>query len=447
MKKSLSVLLFLSLAFGSVEEAKRLIEQEDYEEAVLLLREELKKGKGLHVLELYALASVRIGEVEEAIKASEEALRLDPESKTARLVLAEAYIVKNKPDEAINLLVKLPESDEKNFLLGQAYLRKSQPELVRKHLSKVSPSSPRYKEALFYLALLERESGRQSLFLRYQEELKKDPAYGILIEGVLKERVKRFGVRLGMEYDTNVNISSGDVPRRKSTRGVAEFYYIHRGESLDYTARLYGNSNSKVPSYDVYRASVDGRYTKGGIFLPFGLGYTMVGRDYYSAQAYSGLGAYLGELRTSLRVGYEGYRSAPLEEEKRSAPFGKLEVDGSFQGGDFYSGLYASAGYYATKGKNWRRAELSVGGYANKRLGRLGLGISAELTYTPYTQTNTLFGKKRKDTYARLSPFVSYQILPTTYLLTTYSYNRNASNIGIYDYVRHIFSISLSHEF
>ncbi|RMH01926.1 MAG: hypothetical protein D6699_06425, partial [Aquificota bacterium] len=144
MKKSLSVLIFLSLAFGSVEEAKRLIEQEDYEEAVLLLREELKKGKGLHVLELYALASVRIGEVEEAIKASEEALRLDPESKTARLVLAEAYIVKNKPDEAINLLVKLPESDEKNFLLGQAYLRKSQPELVRKHLSKVSPSSPRY---------------------------------------------------------------------------------------------------------------------------------------------------------------------------------------------------------------------------------------------------------------------------------------------------------------
>ncbi|HOF56793.1 MAG TPA: tetratricopeptide repeat protein [Syntrophorhabdaceae bacterium] len=73
--------------------------------------------------------------------------------------------------------------------------------------------------------------------------------------------------------------------------------------------------------------------------------------------------------------------------------------------------------------------------------------ITSDASFTNYRHENSIYGMQRKDDTYINSALLTYEFRPKTYLTGQYTYTRDKSNIGSYDYKREIFSLGIEYRF
>jgi lipopolysaccharide assembly outer membrane protein LptD (OstA) len=73
--------------------------------------------------------------------------------------------------------------------------------------------------------------------------------------------------------------------------------------------------------------------------------------------------------------------------------------------------------------------------------------VGASYQESRYDAVDILLGEKRKDKYSGLDAAVSYAIDRNWSVRGEYAYNDNSSNLALYEFKRHLYTIKLRYEF
>jgi hypothetical protein len=73
--------------------------------------------------------------------------------------------------------------------------------------------------------------------------------------------------------------------------------------------------------------------------------------------------------------------------------------------------------------------------------------LSGDIFLQDYKNTHTVFGKKREDKSYTASATFLITLLKGLYLNLQYTFNRDDSNVAVYDYNRNIYTVGFEYRF
>ncbi|MFN3599496.1 MAG: hypothetical protein ACK4VK_07175, partial [Aquificaceae bacterium] len=451
-----SFLLVLSLSLSSyanMEQVKEHIKRGEYEEAMPLLEELIKKdGLSEERSLLRSYLMLKVGDVKGAIKQTEEDLAFLP-SRRLRLRLAYLYALDGNIKKAKEILNAQKEKDQEYyFTKGHIEYLEGNYTSAKYSLLKVSPSSPNYSEAQFYLAqiyAIEKDSNRFYLSLSKIERGSEYSIYGESLRESYQQR-KKFGLNLslGLEYDTNL-LGVFDLETKiKTSKTFASLSASYEGDNLRGRVRAYHSFNRKGSSYNIGFYSLELESLLGNFSFPLKVDYITLGGDFYANINQVGI-AYrsnYGSLYTI--IGYQNYLSQAFDFENRDGYF--LQIGHRYE--YIRDKVYINQETYArstdAKGQNWDSLSVGVKLFGNYALNdRLSLGMNTAFEGYSYTRENQAFLKKRRDAFLSLSPFLNLNLYRNFSLLLSYTYMRNLSSINYYSYKKNLYTLQLIGKF
>lgn len=292
---------------------------------------------------------------------------------------------------------------------------------------------------------------------------------------------------LHLQFDDNVvlkpgddtlasNITNEDDYREVVTGGI-EYIPVNR-RPLDYSAHysFYISNHHDLSSFDVMSHSVAlfpsrilNSVSKAGLALRYN--HTWVDDDEYLSTAaitptYT---RYIGKkntIQTYLNYARKEFLTpSSAGDEDRDAdvysasvswfsffkqdrgifvPFMESFELSAFGENEGYLNLLYEFSKEETDGRNWEYIGNKVALiYLMPLLQNAKLRLAGDVKYENFTNNHTIFNKERRDIIYGLSGLLFYKFHENLDLQLLYSYRRDDSNIGIYDYDRNVYSIGI----
>jgi tetratricopeptide (TPR) repeat protein len=439
----------------------------------------------------------------EAKKYFRNAMNLPPKIKEVYLELAEVYYELGELQNAMDVLMKAERESvrpgQTAYMKGLVLLAMNKNIEAVESFQKAGELSPELSQAVDYqmgLAYLNDDQLDKSEQL-FNNVIQADPdsdmsafSRNYIAEIEKKKRDQapwRFYLGLHFQYDDNVILSpSSDVAASEITdeddyrevlTGGIEYFPEIEGP-LDFNAHysLYISNYHDLSEFDVNSHSlalVPG-YEINNVSkadLAFSFGYSWVDYDKYLATAaisptYTHVLSNDSTLQTYVSYKRKDFlQSPPAPEEDRDAdeyslnfnwfyffgqkigtlvPFTAQFDLSSFSQSDGYVNLFYKVSKNDADGINWD--------YFGSRFivttlfplhEKVKLRISGDGDYRDYDNTHTFFNKERRDIRYGLSALLFYRFAKNFNLQLLYVYDRQDSNVTIYDYTRNIYSIGI----
>lgn len=444
------IVLLVSLpSFASMERIREHMREGEYEEALPLL-EDLIKKQGLSeersLLRSYIL--LKTGNIKQAIKHTEEDLKFIP-SKKLRLRLAYLYGADGQTRKARGVLRDIREKDEDYyFLSGYLHFLEGNFTKAKYDLSKVSRNSEHYNEAQLYLAQVYSIEGSSHGLKNAVSRMDSSSEFYFTAQSLKKSHEDRkklnFTISIGTEYDTNLLGVFELQTKTKTWKSFGSLSASYEGDSLKARARAYISSNQKGSSYNLNFYSLELEPLWDRLSFPTRIDHITLGGDFYANMAQLGI-AYKSLFgSTYLSLGYQNYLSQPFDFENRDGYFLQTGHRYEYFSDKLYFNFELFGRHTDTKGKNWDSLSGGIrlfGNYALNR--RFSAGINSAIEGTNYISENQAFLKRRRDLFFSISPFLNLNIYNNFSLMLSYTHMRNLSSINYYSYRRNLYTIQL----
>jgi len=150
-----------------------------------------------------------------------------------------------------------------------------------------------------------------------------------------------------------------------------------------------------------------------------------------------GGGYQIGQLLLSANAGLQDYTSFGTAEDKRDGFHLYAEGKYHFAYGKPAIELVFRMGYEGSEGKNWKNAYLYPYADVNYDWKSLNFGFSGGVAYYNFTENHSLYGKRRRELFLNVNPYIRYIFGKGIYGELSYRFTRNSSNIEAFDYTRH----------
>jgi tetratricopeptide (TPR) repeat protein len=475
-----------------VQQAKQQLEKENYDEALEALNEAWQKGK--HTPEkAYLLGKVHRLRLEyrKAKEYLEEAVRLKPDYLEARLLLADTLMGLEQWGPAREQLKQLEaagyQPGQVALLQGQIASRQGEHEKAVEYLRQAEKDPAVAQEAKFQLSLAlaaQKKFGdaRKSM----EEAIAAAPNtptadIGQRYLGALETRWQelrpfRATVTAGWDFDSNVTLQPGDPTAAQQVSGKGDAVYTQTG-IFEYTFGAgkpwslltqylyFQNFHIRLTKFDMlsHTAGVSPIYTweRGRLYLPFNFNYTDVENDkYYTAFYFTPTYLHMATPKVGLEFGARFYRQyywfpVSLVQDDRSG----RNAGGSL---GLYYFLKNQEGYLLARfayehdfasGSNWSNNSYRfffAGLYPLTP--RLKASLFVDFIIQPYE--NVFFdGRRANHDSPRNDKIVifgaqgTYKVYKGLEMNLHYYFVRDASNIAIYDYHRHIVGGQLGYRY
>ncbi len=474
-----------------IQQARQQIDRENYDEALEALNAAWQQG---HTPEkAYLLGRVlrlRL-EYQKAREYLEEALRLKPNYPAARLLLAETLMGLEQWSPAQEQLKQLEasgyEPGRTALLLGQLAARRGEQGQAVDYLQRAAQDPAVAQDAKFQLSLvLAQQRQYREAQKTMEQAIAVAPAtptadlgqrYLTALERRSHEnRPFRFLVTTGWDYDSNVTLQPGDPAAAQQVSGKGDAVYTQTGV-VEYTLgagrpwslltqyMYYQNFHPRLTKFDMlgHTAGLSPIYTweKGRLYLPFNFNYTDVENDKYYTSYYF-TPTYLHML--SPKVGLEfGGRTArqyywfplSLPQDDRSGRIlgGSLGLYYFFKNQEGYLLARGTFEHNWASGDNWSSncyRFFFAGLYPVTS--KLKTSLFVDFMLQPYVNDFTgspqfLSGSPRNDKILILGAQATYTIYKGLEANIHYYFVRDASNVALYDYDRHIIGGQLGYRY
>ncbi len=475
-----------------VQEVMKNLSQENYEEALELLRRSWERGPRT-AEKAYLLGQVnrRLLRYTEARANLEEALRLQPHYPEAQLLLADTLIALDQPEQAEPYLQRLEaagyQPGQTSFLLGMAAFKQKRFERAATYFRRAQQDPRLAQDAKFQesMALAAQDKIPEAQrTMREAVSLNPRTATGGYAQGYLAamemrlKEVKRFraNVALGFDYDSNVTLQPGSEVAAQQVSGQGDVLYTQLA-NLEYNVvpsgpfalwASYGyfqTLHRRLTKFDMISntAGLTPAYTfaNSRLWMPFTFNYTDVESDkYYTSFLLAPTYLHLITPKIGLEVGARFSRFyywfpffIPEDNRSGRSAGGSLGVYYFLANQEGYVQLRFGYDHYATSGSNWdnNAYRLTLGGLY-PLTSRLKVRGFVDLAFQPYTNTwvgNNLAAAnpKRDDTILILGAEATYNLWKGLELNGHYFFIRNNSNIALYDYNRHIIGMQLGYRY
>ncbi len=408
----LFICVLTSLSFSlSLSDLRKMVEEGEYEEVEahienLMISEDVSED----LLVILAEAKTGMGKLEEAQSLINSVLSKNPSNSNALLALAEIKSLQEEYYEALKILKKLPDSPKKNFLLMSISLNSGDLISVRRFLLKIPSES----------------------------------SYSVLGDRLFESVAGfRFNFRAGAGYDTNPTVTPEGVPLAKTP---SAFGTVAGGMSYE-AKRLSANLNAdyvlyqSVPDFNTLTLVGETSLHLGFISIPLNVEYISLGGNLFRAVGGIGGTIDLFGARTTVSVGYQDYYEVERKEENRDGPFAQLSALKSSASGNIRWSVSGVLRYDNSAGSNWKRVVFFpgiAGGYAR---GNFTFNLSLGAGYYYYMNRDSIFGKRRQDIYAVVSPSINYN-MGRYFVELRADLSQNMSNIELYRYRREVATLS-----
>jgi len=198
------------------------------------------------------------------------------------------------------------------------------------------------------------------------------------------------------------------------------------------------------------------RFDKSTLSFPTTFSHTSVDRRSYLVSPSTGVQYNLAVGQDQMGQAFLKYKynqflwTAATSDEDRDGP----QLDTGFGWFWFFAKQkgYVNARYGFsndwTKGQNWDHHENRLDALLLVPLhDKLDFSIATGVNFQDFDNTHTIFAVKRNDTQWSASTLISYSLTKWAEVQAQYTFIRNESNIGVYDYKRRISSIGITIKF
>jgi tetratricopeptide (TPR) repeat protein len=475
-----------------VQQAIKQLDRENYDEALEALNEAWQKGSHTPEKAFYLGKVHRLRlEYQKAREYLEEALRLKPNYPEARMLLADTLMGLEQWSQAEEQLKQLEstgyEPGRTALLLGQLAARRGEQKKAEEYLRRAEKDPGVAQEARFQLSLVLATARRlQEARKTMEEAIAAAPntptadigqRYLTVLERRAQEyRPFRFNVTAGWDYDSNVTLQPGDASAAQQVSGKGDAVYTQTGV-MEYTLgagrpwslltqyAFYQNFHRRLTKFDTVSntAGLSPIYTweKGRLYLPFNFNYTDVENDkYYTAYYFTP--TYLHMLTPKVALEFGGrvarqYYWIPLafpQDDRSGRVLGSsLGLYYFFKNQEGYLLARGSYEHNFASGDNW-----SSNSYRLYLAGlypvtsRLKASLFLDFLLQPYVNdfmaSPQLFrGSPRNDQILIVGAQATYTIYKGLEANIHYYFVRDASNVALYDYDRHILGAQLGYRY
>jgi tetratricopeptide (TPR) repeat protein len=385
-----------------------------------VMKAEQEGIKPAHALFLNGLILLKEGKADEAINALERAKSLDPLlSQAADFQIAAAYVKKQKYEEARKSLRTLQEMDPS---------------------SEIASFAKEYDRALERTVQMYRPwQFRVGLAYQYDDNI------------VLKPTTDIAGVDISGERDSSI----------VGTLGIIYSPFINQPYFLNCYYTLYTNSYFHTTSHNLLTQTLTiapGLNLKNGtLSLPLSYAHVWLSGDNY-------MGLFKANPTLQIAVNSNNIIQFSVGYDRREMREDSLDSDENRDGNIFsltagyYYPFHEGKGIFSliyeytnddTDGKNWantgHRANMSI--LIPELFRKTDLILSGDIFLQDYKNTHTVFGKKREDKSYTASATFLITLLKGLYLNLQYTFNRDDSNVAVYDYNRNIYTVGFEYRF
>lgn len=474
-----------------VREAVKQIDRENYDEALEALNQAWQKGRTPE--KAYLLGKVyrlRL-EYQKAREYLEEAVRLKPNYPAARLLLAETLMGLEQWDLAQEQLKQLEaagyEPGRTALLLGQLAARRGEQSQAVEYLRRAEQDPAVAQDAKFQLSLV---LAGQRQYREAQKAMEQAIAvapgsptadlgqrYLTALERRSQEtRPFRFLVTTGWEYDSNVTLQPGDPAAAQQVSGRGDAVYIQTG-TFEYTLgagrpwslltqyAYFQNFHRRLTKFDMlgHTAGLSPIYTweKGRLYLPFNFNYTDVENDkYYTSYYFTPTYLHMLTPKVGLEFGGRAARqyywfplSLPQDDRSGRVLGGSLGLYYFFKNQEGYLLARGTYEHNWASGDNWSNNTYRfffAGLYPVTS--RLKASAFVDFMLQPYVNDfigspQFLSGSPRNDKILILGAQATYTVYKGLEANIHYYFVRDASNVALYDYDRHIIGAQLGYRY
>jgi len=474
-----------------VQEARRQLDRENYDEALEALNQAWQQG---HTAEkAYYLGKVhrlRL-EYQKAREYLEEAVRLKPNYPEARLLLADTLMGLEQWRPAQEQLSQLEaagyEPGRTALLLGQLAARQGEQKKAAEYFRRAAQDPAVAQEAKFQLSLaLAGQRRYREAQTSMQEAIAAAPAtptadigqryLAALERRATEDRPFRVTVTTGWDYDSNVTLQPGDPAAAQQVSGKGDAVYIQTGV-MEYTLgagrpwslltqyMYYQNFHPRLTKFDMlgHTAGLSPIYTweKGRLFLPCNFNYTDVENDkYYTSFYFTPTYLHMLTPKVGLEFGGRAARqyywfpiALPQDDRSGRVLGGSLGLYYFFKN---QQGYLLARGVYEhnwASGDNWSSNSYRLFVAALYPVtSRLKASLFADFILQPYVNNfigspQFISGSPRDDQILILGAQATYAIYKGLEANIHYYFVRDASNVALYDYDRHIFGAQLGYRY
>ncbi len=474
-----------------VQQASKQIDQENYDEALEALNAAWQQG---HTAEkAYLLGKVHRFRLEyqKAREYLEEALRLKPNYPAARLLLAEVLMGLEQWSLAQEQLKQLEasgyEPGRTALFLGHIAARRGEEKQAVDYLRRAEQDPAVAQDAKFQLSLvLAGERQYQEAQKTMEQAIAVAPGtptadlgqrYLTALERRSKEtRPFHFLVTAGWDFDSNVTLAPGDPAAAQQVSGKGDAVYtqtavaeytlgIGRPWSLLTQYMYYQTLHPRLGKFDMlsHTAGVSPIYTweKGRLYLPFNFNYTDVESDkYYTSYFFSPTYLHMLTPKWGLEFGGRAARqyywfplALPADDRSGRILGGSLGLYYFFKNQEGYLLARTSYEHNWASGNNWSSNTCRfffAGLYPVTS--KLKTSLFVDFMLQPYVNEfigspQFLSGSPRNDKILIFGAQATYTIYKGLEANIHYYYVRDASNVALYDYNRHIVGGQLGYRY
>lgn len=437
-----------------------------------------------------------------AVRYLREAYALSPTDGEIGSALAEAYFTDGKYDESLQTLDSLPlpqrTSGAADFLRGLAYMKKKQPTPAIAAFTKARNDPSLRQQADYQIAAAYVEARdyakAQSMF---QSIIQTSPtsnwaAFSREYLDAINRVPSRFRLMLGagIQYDSNVlgvprDQQLVDIDRKSDFRRTyavhAEYalvqgpgFGLNVGYNFDMAQYFKKDYDKRTPGQTLFSQDtvsntlwVTPSYTTNDYSLSLLLSFNTLEVDYtHYADTYIISPALMLPIATDhfgqISLKYARYEqpttwsikkfgAAPADEENRSGNSFSVAFDHFYQfakGQGLIDTRFELESNNA-KGKNWEygAAKFSVGVVYPLIDNTLKAGLYSQIVFQNFTNINSFYDVKRRDTIITIQPSLTYTIFKPLDLVASFAYINDHSNIPIYKTDRSIVALGLEYRF
>lgn len=490
-------------AAGELERGIADFKAENYEEAAASFSQAYRANpRDARAAAYLGMTYKEMQDYPQAVRYLREAYALNPADAEVGAALAEACYTDGKYEEALKTLDSLPlparTSTASNFMRGLIYSKqqKTGEAISAFTQARTDPSLQQqadYQIAAAYVQARDYAKA-QSMF---QSIIQASPsstwaAFSREYVDALNRMPSRFRLMLGagIQYDTNVlgipkDQQLVDIDRQSDFRRTyalhAEYalvqgpgFGLNVGYNLDIAQYFKKDYDKRTPGTTLFSQDsisntlwITPSYSTNDYSLSLLLSYNTLEIDYtHYADTYTISPALMVPIAPNhygqVSLKYKRYEQpttwsvkkfggAPADEENRSGNSFSVAFDYFYQfakGSGLINPRFELESNHA-KGINWEygAAKFSVGIMYPLIEKSLKAGLYSEIYFQNYTNINTFYNVKRRDTIITLQPSLTWTICKPLDLVASFAYINDHSNIDIYKTDRSIVSLGLEYRF
>jgi len=480
--------LFSGVTFGQTVFDKGLKEfrEESYEEAVPFFLEARRLDPSSSTAAYFlGMTYKHMQNFKEAVPHLRDAVTLTPKIKEALVELIDVLYLTNQLEEA-KKWIEVGEREEvfparTQFLKGLVLakegrtkdaisafekakdLDKDLTQTADFHIANLLVKEGRLKEARdrFKFVLTIDPTTEMGLFARDYEKF--------LTAKIEREKPWRLSVGMAYKFDTNVVLrpTSGPVSEMVTNEkdhvlnqtlriGYTAPFSFKTPFNLSIQSSFYSDTYADLTSHQFISSMISAipGYNFGKVSLSALLIY---GYNWLKRRSYMTLNGVEPTLRFMIgsksfgevSIGYyrKRYLQRPInKDEDRDAENWAATLGWTYflKNGEGLLNIRYSPSRENTEGRNWDYFQHRVSANLLYPLFKsLKLQLSAETSFADYLNTHTVFLKKRDDDTYSGSFGLTYGLFKNLDAIANYTYTRTKSNIEVYDYRRHLFSVGL----